>query len=130
MPHVSQEKTCAPLVDACFAEGFIYQVWGHRFYFFLVFPPSFAPLGRSSYPGTEEAQDLAAFLFGSNSIFSSQSSKTIKFQGEEICNGEFDKHASNAQHNKFHAPLLQFDASFAVEFINQGCFFSPFQSKV
>ena len=88
------------------------------------FPSSFAPLGRSSYPGTEEAQDLAAFLFGSNSIFSSQSSKTIKFQGEEICNGELDKHASNAQHNKFHAPLLQFDASFAVEFINQGCFFS------
>ena len=88
------------------------------------FPSSFAPLGRSSYLGTEEAQDLAAFLFGSKSIFSSQSSKTIKFQGEEICNGELDKHASNAQHNKFHAPLLQFDASFAVEFINQGCFFS------
>ena len=65
------------------------------------FPSSFAPLGRSSYPGTEEAQDLAAFLFGSNSIFSSQSSKTIKFQGEEIWSGELDKHASNAQHNKF-----------------------------
>ena len=68
MSHVSQEKKCAPLVDASFAEGFIYQGWGRRFYFFLVFPPSFAPLGRSSYPGTEEVQDLAAFLFGSNSI--------------------------------------------------------------
>jgi hypothetical protein len=67
MPHVSQEKKCAPLVDACFAEGFIYQGWGHRFYF-LVFPPSLAPLDRSSYAGTEEAQDLATFLFGSNSI--------------------------------------------------------------
>ena len=44
--------------------------------------------------------------------------------------GEFDKHGSNAQQNKFHAPLLQFDASFAGDVINQGCFFLPFQSKV
>ena len=45
-------------------------------------------------------------------------------------NGEFDKHRSNAQQNKFHAPLLQFDANFAGDFINQGCFFLPFQSNV
>ena len=45
-------------------------------------------------------------------------------------NGEFDKHGSNAQQNKFHAPLLQFGASFARNFINQGFFFLPFQSKV
>ena len=43
-------------------------------------------------------------------------------------NGEFDKHGSNAQQNKLHAP--QFDASFAGDFINQGWFFLPFQSKV
>ena len=40
-----------------------------------------------------------------------------------MLNGEFDKHGSNAQQNKFHAPLLQFDASFAGDVINQGCFF-------
>ena len=45
------------------------------------------------------------------------------FQGEEMLNGEFDKHGSNAQQNKFHAPLLQFDASFAGDVINQGIFF-------
>ena len=33
-----------------------------------------------------------------------ESSKTIRFQGEEMCNGEFDKHGSNAQQNKLHAP--------------------------
>ena len=85
------------------------------------FPSSFAPLGRTSYPGTEEAQDLAAFLFGSNSIFSSQSSKTIKFQGEEICNGEFDKHASNDTINFMHLcyslmPVLQWNSSIKVVF--------------
>ena len=52
MPHVSQEKKCAPLVDACFAEGFIYQGWGHGFTSSWFFPSSFAPLGRSSYPGS------------------------------------------------------------------------------
>ena len=53
------------------------------------------------------------------------------FQGENMCNsnGEFDKHASNAQQNKLHAPLLQFDASFAADF-NQGCFCSPFRSRL
>ena len=43
-----------------------------------------------------------------------------------MCNGEFDKHGSNAQQNKLHAPLLQFDANFAgvfINFINQGCCF-------
>ena len=44
-------------------------------------------------------------------------------------NGEFDKHGSNAQQNKFHAPLLQFDASFAGDAINQGCIFSSFPIK-
>jgi hypothetical protein len=53
MSHVSQENKCAPEVDASFAERFIYQGWGHRFYFFLISPPSFAPLGRSSYPGAK-----------------------------------------------------------------------------
>ena len=38
-------------------------------------------------------------------------------------NGEFDKHGSNAQQNKFHAPLLQFDDSFAGDVINQEFFF-------
>ena len=56
-----------------------------------------------------------------------ESWKTIRFEGEEMCNGEFDKHGSNAQQNKLHAPLLQFDANFAgvfINFINQGgCFF-------
>ena len=55
-----------------------------------------------------------------------ESSKTIRFQGEEMCNGEFDKHGSNAQQNKLYAPLLQFDANFAgdfINFINQGCCF-------
>ena len=37
-------------------------------------------------------------------------------------NGEFDKYASNAQQNKLHTPLLQFDASFAADFMNQGFF--------
>ena len=45
-------------------------------------------------------------------------------------NDKFDKHGSSVQQNNFHAPLLQFDASFAGNFINQGCFFFPFQSKV
>ena len=53
--------------------------------------------------------------------------KTIRFQGEEMFNGEFDKHGSNAQQNKLHAP--QFDASFAGDFINQGWFFSSFPIK-
>ena len=119
--HV-QEIKCAPLVDACFAEGFIYQGWGHRFYF-LVFPSRLAPLGRSSYAGTEETQDLATFLFGSNSISWPESSKTIRFQGENIFNDEFDKHGSNAQQNKLHAPLLQFDASFCREFHQSRMFF-------
>jgi hypothetical protein len=61
-------KFCVPLFAACFAEGFNYQGWGHGFDFFLFFPPSFAPLGRSSYPGAEEVQDLAAFLLGKISI--------------------------------------------------------------
>ena len=55
-----------------------------------------------------------------------ESSITIRFQGEEMCNGEFDKHGNNAQQNKLHAPLLQFDANFAdvfINFINQGCCF-------
>jgi len=30
-----------------------------------------------------------------------------------MCNGEFEKHGSNAQQNKLHAPSLQFDANFA-----------------
>ena len=30
-----------------------------------------------------------------------------------MCNGEFDKHGSNAQQNKLHTPLLQFDVNFA-----------------
>ena len=47
-----------------------------------------------------------------------------------MCNGEFDKHGSNgnAQQNKLHAPLLQFDANFAGDFIK--LLFLPFQSKV
>jgi hypothetical protein len=44
-------------------------------------------------------------------------------------NGEFDKHGSYAQQNKLRGPLLQFDASFAGDFINQGCFFSSFPIK-
>ena len=51
-----------------FYRGFIYQGWGRRLYFSLFFPPNFiTPLGRSSYHGTEEVQDLAAFLFAPNS---------------------------------------------------------------
>ena len=45
-----------------------------------------------------------------------------------MCNGEFDKHGSHAQQNKLHAPLLQFDANFAGDFIK--LLFLPFQSKV
>ena len=131
MPRVSQEKKCAPLVDACFAEGSSIKVGDMDFTSSWFFPSSFAPLGRSSYPGTEEAQDLAAFLFGSNSIFSSQSSKTIKFQGEEICNGEFDTVNMPAVLNTINfmhlcyslMPVLQWNSSIKV-------FFSPVQSKV
>jgi hypothetical protein len=37
-------------------------------------------------------------------------------------NVEFDKHVSNAQQNKLHAPVI--DASFAGAFFNQGWHFS------
>ena len=68
MSHVSQEKNVHLWLMPVLQRGSSIKVGDIDFIFSLIFPPSFAPLGRSSYPGTEEVQDLAAFLFGSNSI--------------------------------------------------------------
>ena len=124
MPRVSQEKNVHLWLMPVLQRGSSIKVGDMDFTSSWFFPSSFAPLGRSSYPGTKEAQDLAAFLFGSNSLFLSQRSKTIKFQGEEICNGEFDTVNMPAMLNTINfmylcyslMPVLQWNSSIKVVF--------------
>ena len=73
MPHVSQEKKCAPLVDACFAEGFIYQGWGHGFYFFLVFSFKLRPARSKQLSGNRRSTGFGSlFVWVKFNIFISK----------------------------------------------------------
>ena len=130
MPHVSQEKNVNLWLMPVLQRGSSIKVGDMDFTSSWFFPSSFAPLGRSSYPGTEKAQDLAAFLFGSNSIFSSQSSKTIKFKVRKfvtvsLINMPAMLNTINFMHLCYSLmPVLQWNSSIKV------VFFFPFQSKV
>ena len=107
MSHVSQEKNVHLWLMPVLQRGSSIKVGDIDFissWFFLQASPRLVEAAIREQKKYRIWQPFCLGQIQYLDISRPESSKTIRFQGEEMCNGEFDKHGSNAQQNKLHAP--------------------------